>query len=284
MSEVIESTRLEPVEAAPDRAWHRAFLLLKLPQQILSVARFEFRRTNTVPRLALWAALMAFPMVIVAFVSSYGGMADPVAWGVVLYALVPQVTCHLALLLWVAPNVNSELEGRTWFYITARPGGRIALLLGKYINGLVWTISAGSIAATLAVLVAGPTLDQHVRHWWILLLLVTLSSLAYGSLFTLVATLLPRRAMMLCVAYVLVGEIFLGNMPGAVINELTVHHHLANIFADCLNWPVNPDIPLTLDTASLWVHLTALAGYSVALLVVAATILSWREYITSDQS
>ena len=89
--------------------------------------------------------------------------------------------------------------------------------------------------------------------------------------------------MMICVAYVLVAEVFLGNMP-AVINELSVHHHLANIFANCLDWPVNPAIPLTLDDASLWVHVAALAAYTVGLLAVAAAILSWREYITSDQS
>lgn len=226
---------------------------------------------------------MAFPMIIVALVSSYGGITDRFAWGVVLYVLVPQVTCHLGLLLWVAPNVNNELEGRTWFYLTARPAGRIAMLLGKYANGLLWTLTAGWIAASLAVLVAGPTLEDRLQHWWILLLLVTLSSLAYGSFFTMVAAMMPRRAMMICVAYVLIGELFLGNMP-AVINELTVHHHLANIFADCLKWPVQPDIPLTLDDASLWVHVVALAGYAVFLLLVAAIILCWREYITSDQS
>ncbi|MBP86753.1 MAG: hypothetical protein CMJ64_08560 [Planctomycetaceae bacterium] len=281
MSEAIDNTQLEPSNVATNRRSQAGSLLLKLPQQILSVTRFEFRRTNTLPRLAVWAGLMVFPMVIAALVSSYGGATRPYGWGFMLYILVPHVTCHLGLLLWVAPNVNNELEGRTWFYLTARPGGRIALLLGKHINGLLWTVTAGWIAASLAVLVAGPTLEDHVRHWWALLLTVTLATLAYGSLFTMVATLLPRRAMMICVAYVLIGEVFLGNMP-AVINELTVHHHLANIFADCLKWPVDADIRLTLDTTPLWIHLSALGGYTATLLVVAAIILCWREYITSD--
>lgn len=315
MSEVVETpeadaNRHDALHTVTASTWRL------LPHQVLSVARFEFRRTSTPARLAVWAALMLFPMVILTLVTSYEVSANLMQWAGLLYVLVPQVTCLLALLLWVAPNINSELEGRTWFYLTARPSGRIALLLGKYINGVLWTATAGWIAGTLAtavlvvamavgvirvhggadtqdplappgIMMAQPTesasIGDVISLGGVLLWLVTLSSAAYGAICTLIAVVLPRRAMMVCVAYVLIAEVFLANTP-AVINELTVHHRLINILARSFGWETIELIPATLDEFSTWVHFAALACYTVGLLVVAAIVMACREYITSDQS
>ena len=130
-------------------------LLMTLPRRVLSVARFEFRRSITPARLAVWSVLALFPVAIMGIVSFYDAPPEPFAWGIMFYGLVPQVVCLLGLLLWVAPVVHSELEGRTWFYLTSRPGGRVAMLLGKYLNGVAWCAAAGCLGVTLAMIVAG---------------------------------------------------------------------------------------------------------------------------------
>jgi hypothetical protein len=60
----------------------------------------------------------------------------------------------LNAMLWVAPIVQTELEGKTWLYVAARPYGRICLVLGKLLNGLVWTLGAGLVALALVGAVA----------------------------------------------------------------------------------------------------------------------------------
>lgn len=300
MSDAVPNTRGRqssnpfPPEEAPTS------MLSRLRHQILAVVRFELARTASIARLAAWVGLMLFPVVIIGLVTNYQRRGAVEQWGFLLYVLVPQVTCLLGLLLWVAPNVNSELEGRTWYYLTARPTGRIALLLGKYINGVMWSATAGWIAATLSIAalmlatLAHPprqnfgsgeqaTLEELFYLWLVLLLLVLLSSLAYGAICTLVAVIIPRRAMMICVAYVLVAEVFLSNMP-ALINEFTVQHRLANILARSLEFRIDPDIPIIFDDTAAWIHLTAVVCFTAVLLVAANIIICCREYITSDQS
>ena len=307
MSEVVHNAADSRSRNPVRRQQAHASMLLRLPHQILSVVRFEFRRTATFARLINWVGLIFFPVIITALVTHYQGRGGIDRWGFLLYVLVPQASCLLGLLLWVAPNVNSELEGRTWFYLTARPSGRLALLLGKYINGVLWSTTAGWAGATFSIGVlilatiiypastisflppgsATSTVDATLHElfalWLMLLLLVVLSSLAYGAICTLVAVIIPRRAMMICVAYVLVAEIFLSNIP-ALINELTEHHRLINILARTLEFQVNPEIPNTLDNTATWIHFIALACYAVALLTAANIIICCREYITSDQS
>jgi hypothetical protein len=264
-------------------------LLASLPWRILSVVRFEFRRTRTPPRLAVWSVLAFFPVVIMAIVRYYGGPQGPIeeevklAWGVMFYALVPQVVCLLGLLLWVCPVVHSELEGRTWYYLTSRPDGRIAMLLGKYLNGVAWTATAGWFGATLAVLIAWPSVLDISRLWWTLMMLVGISSFAYGAAYTLISVIFHRRAMMISVAYMLVVEVLMGNMP-AIVNQITVHHRMINLLWQNMQWEIPDEIALTLNTTAGWIHLIVLFAYTLLLLIIAIQILRWREYITSDES
>jgi ABC-type transport system involved in multi-copper enzyme maturation permease subunit len=66
----------------------------------------------------------------------------------------------LNAMLWVAPIVQTELEGKTWLYIAARPYGRMCLVVGKLLNGLIWTLGAGLLAlvfvGSVALLYARP--------------------------------------------------------------------------------------------------------------------------------
>ncbi len=100
--------------------------------KILTVIRFEMRRTRTDARAATWLIMVLFPAGLLALYRLQARTEpnfeplDERVLGLVLYGLIPQVVCLLGLLLWVAPMLQAELEGRTWIYLAVRPGGKIA--------------------------------------------------------------------------------------------------------------------------------------------------------------
>ena len=115
-------------------------LVAALPQslrRVIAVLRFEIKRTQTYARMFVWALLALFPVLIMVLFRYEDEPISEKAWGIVLYGMIPQIVCLLGLLLWVAPVVNTEIEGRTWVYVAVRPGGKLALLIGKYLNGVL---------------------------------------------------------------------------------------------------------------------------------------------------
>ena len=253
-------------------------------RQVISVLRFEAARTRTTPRLFVWVMLVMFPVVMVGLLS-YESQRDPIpdeVWGAILYGLIPQVVCLLGLLLWVSPIVNSELEGRTWIYLAVRPGGKTAMMLGKYLNGVGWTGSAALCGLTLALLVGRPDVADATWLYVVLAGLIVLSCLAYGSVYALLGAIFPRRAMVVSVGYMLIFEVLVSNIP-AVVNQFTVQFRLFNVLLRAMDWSL-PSRPLTLSESSIVFHIFILAVYVSVNLIAAALVLRWREYATAEHN
>jgi ABC-type transport system involved in multi-copper enzyme maturation permease subunit len=157
------------------------------------------------------------------------------AWGIILYGLIPQVVCLLGLLLWVSPLRNTELEGRTWTYLAVRPGGKTAVLLGKYFNGVLWTAATAILGLTLAFYVGQPTVYDRTKLYAVLCLLICCSCCAYGAVYALLGVLFPRRAIVISVAYMLILEVLVSNIP-AVISKVTIQFRLLSILLISMNW------------------------------------------------
>ena len=252
-------------------------------RRVVAVLRFEIKRTQTYPRIFVWALLAAFPVLIMALLRYENEEIDEIVWGMVLYTMIPQMVCLLGLLLWVAPVVNAEIEGRTWVYVAVRPGGKLALLIGKYLNGVLWTCSAAWTGLTLGMLVGSPQVAEPLRLWAVLALLALLACFSYGAAYALIGALFHRRAMVISVGYVLVFEFVMSNVP-AVVNQLTVQYRLFNLLFDLIDLDGSEEMPLLLSEQPPLQHVLSLFVYVFVLLLAAAFCLRFREYSTAEES
>ncbi|MFN7737597.1 MAG: hypothetical protein ACK52S_17975 [Pirellula sp.] len=253
-------------------------LLVQRCHAIAGVISYELRRSITPWRIALWGVMIAIPVslaVTVAYQLRGTLSNDPnvkMAFAWMLYILMPQAITMLGMLLWATPIVNSELESQSWIYSIVRPGGRQAMLIGKYVIAVLWTSSCGAVASTLAV----PMLNLAAPFytWLALVALCVLSSIAHGALFAFIGVMFQRRAMVLAFTYTVLVEVVLGWIP-AVINKFTVAFRLRSLYFQWLELPMvefleNPEM-LASQTSS-WIHVACLLVGSAILLAAAA----WR--------
>lgn len=253
-------------------------LLVQRCHAVAGVIAYEFRRSITPWRIALWGFMIAIPVsltVTVAYLLRGALSADPnvqMAFAWMLYVLMPQAITMLGMLLWATPIVNSELESQSWIYSIVRPGGRQAMLLGKYVIAVLWTSSCGAVASTLAVPMLN--LAAPFYNWLALVALCILSSIAHGALFAFIGVMFQRRAMVLAFTYTVLVEVVLGWIP-AVINKFTVAFRLRSLYFQWLELPMvdfleNPE--MIASQTSSWIHISCLLMGSAVLLAVAA----WR--------
>ena len=249
---------------------------------------FEWRRALTVPRIAWWAVLTLFPVFIVLMVRMTPAEDIPREfWSLFLFALVPMLISTLGTFLWTTSAVSAELERESWIYIAVRPGGRTAMLLGKYLAAVAWVLPAALVALTGAVGLA-QTGDTW-RIWSAIACITCLSVPAYAAVYLALGTLFPKRAMVVAVAYTLVFELVISMVP-ALINKLTVQYRLRALLVDWaeIEFPEEANgfmmTTALLGDAPAWWHVAVLTGYTFGLLVTAVLLVRVREYETAKVS
>jgi ABC-type transport system involved in multi-copper enzyme maturation permease subunit len=256
---------------------------------LVAVLSFELRRTMTWRRVALWISITAFsPLIMFAYVvgrTTFQRMElAPDALTAAMYALIPEVSCSIGLLLWMAPAVHSELEAKTWVYLAVRPYGRRTVLLGKYLMALLWSISSALAALMITVPLMKfyqPALDL-TRNFLALLALAVIASLGRGAIYAIFAAVLPQRAMVFAFAYTIIFEYFVGFIP-AIINQLTVQFHMRCLLFRWMEWNDENPIAMFVDQAPVWQHLLALAAYVAIVLPSAILILEQRQFPSSEE-
>lgn len=253
--------------------------------RVLAVIRFELRRTATPPRLALWAMLALFPVAIVTLLVGFGSPPEQWdGWTGLLFALIPLIVCPLSLLLWATPIVNSELEGNTWPYLAVRPHGRTSVLLGKYVTAITWTALAGWTGLTASLLIIQP--ERGFHNWLVLMMLVLLSSIAYGAVFTFLGVLVHKRPIVTAVAYALILEFAAGWVP-AVINQLTVRLRLQSLLFAWADWssPPHPEaLNIFTTPGPATRHVLILLVASGVLIAAAVWLLRHKTLVTGSDT
>ena len=243
---------------------------------ILAVIEYEVRRSLTLPRMALWLILAATAPGLIMVGMVVGSSRIPIEVAAPLgYALIPQVCCMLGLLLWATPAIQSEMEDQTWIFVTLRPNGRTAILLGKYVVAVLWTLSATLVASLAFSLLAT---EAWLRLLATLSGLAILSCLGYGALYLLIGTLFTKRSTIVAFAYSLVIEFAVSFIP-ATVNELTISYRLRSLM---LRWA---DIDLTgqgnlgivAESQSTFVLVIGVLGMAIAFLVAAVLSIRARE-------
>ncbi len=264
---------------------------------VCAVFLFEWKRALTLPRMGWWAVLAAFPVFIVGVIRftlnqelQRAWTPDELErvrqfWSGLLYALVPMLVSMLGTLLWATPAISAELERRSWVYLTVRPNGGIAVLLVKYLAAVTWVIPPALIGLSIAVPLTNS--GDGWRLWWTMLRLVCLSCPAYGAIYLLLGTVLPRRALVLAVAYTLIFELIVAFVP-AVINKLTIQYRLRALLVEwCgLDFPrARPSGVLAfIGDDPAWLHITVLVLLPPILLLASVAILRWSEFSSSAES
>ncbi len=252
-------------------------------RSIFEVFAFEVRRTLTPGRSVHWLALVLLPALLLWVVRQQSGHAmDVIQATWTIYFMVPIVSCMLGLLLWATPAVQSEQEGQTWIYLAVRPHGKFAVVLGKYLVAIAWTISAGLFSTTACIL-ASQVADRE-RLWGTISLLVILSSLSYGALYLLIGVLFTRRGIVIAVSYTLIVELAVSLIP-ATVNKLTISHRLRTILADGMGLEqLRSAAGILFGEKGALQHLLILLAYTICLLIAALFVLRNKEVTMISES
>lgn len=250
----------------------------------LGVAQFELRRSFSAGRWALWLLISLFPVLLatVTWIRTEGTTPDDVMV-VVLFFLIVRVACVMGLLLWATPVINSEMEGRTWIYAATRPSGNTSLVLGKFLVAVLWSLTAGIVATTLAVPASG--IGDPLWTWWVLTVLVCFAVVAYGALFTLIGTLLQRRAMVVAILYIVMIEGALSLVP-ATINRFTVGYRLLSLLVDWMNLDEGAEseqYEMLFTSTTATTHIAILLLYSLGVMTAALLRARHGGYLTDPE-
>lgn len=244
---------------------------------VLTVFRFECKRTLTSSRL-LFAVLMAlFPAAIVLLLQAGGAQLSETewVWGLVLAAFGPCLVAAMSCLLWATPVIAAELEGGTWIYLATRPVGKTTVVVGKYAAAAAWAFGVSALAVVSSVMLAGP--PEAAKLTAVLLTLSLLACLAYGAIFTIIGVIAPRRAMLTAVLYLLFIELSTLRMTGA-LKQFAVNFHLRCLLKSWMDWPFPRQLEEALfDTAPAIQHVITLLAAVVGLIAGASLILRQRE-------
>ena len=257
-------------------------------RSIWAVFCFECRRSITVLRVTFLVGLALFPVAIVSLMQYQNAHLDRdgVRIAVILFVLIPELVCLMTLLLWAAPAIHCEVESRTWSYLAIRPAGRASILLGKYLNTVLWATCCAWISVSLCYL-AVPFGTQPLRLWAVIMGLIPLSAVVYGALFSLFAVLFLRRAMVMAVGYTALLEIVVALIP-AKINQLSVQFHLRCLLAKWMHLAEQRQfreiVEMAFSTLPPWQHLLILAALAASLLTAAVLVLRHRQLVTADEA
>ncbi|MCA9106105.1 MAG: hypothetical protein KDA83_11790 [Planctomycetales bacterium] len=261
-----------------------------LATAILATARFEFERSLSAGRLSVMACLALFPpcitlISILGQAASVGQFEQAVD---VFIAVTCYIVCVLASLIWSTTVVTAELEGKTWAYSASRPGGRIAIAIGKYLVSCFWTAIVTTLAITASLMVRSVLIGggNELQTWLVLVSAGVAATVAYGSVFLLLGAIFQRRAMVAAIVYGLLFEGIIAAIP-AVISNLTVRYPLTYlVFRGLL-----PDNILKSDFFTTFYSdygilnaIIALAGIILITFSVAIALIRYREFITSDEA
>ncbi len=248
-----------------------------------TIAEFQLRRMLTRSRLAVAAIGILFPAAVVAAVGRTAGFPiERDLAALLIYALVPEAVCVLALLVTMCPVVADELERGTWIHVAVRPSGRRAMILGTYAAAVVWTVSVATLALIPAVLISGT--DEPFHVFAVMLGLIILSATGRGALFALPAVIVPKRAMVASVGLALVVEYLAGLLP-AVINQATVSLRLRSLLVEGMGWRrrLPAEVQLLIDPQPPTVHILAVVILVTILLSAAVVIVERRQFPPSEE-
>ena len=257
---------------------------------------FELRRSLTLNRFLVALGLAMFPPVMLnvvvrtAFVSQSKIAGDVAQYSEFAMIFLVALVCVLTLLLWATPNVQSELEGRTWNFIAVRPRARVASFLGKYVLAVVVSFAVSFTALAGCILVANSYqgLQHPLRTLGSLSVVYGLACVVYGAIFSAIGTIFIKRAMVVAAGFMIAVETLLSLIP-AVVSKVTMSFHLRSIGLEWIGYflPYTTELDYTSTFGKPWPvqwHILSIAIMTVIALSVGMIVITSRQYVTADQT
>ena len=174
-----------------------------------------------------------------------------------------------------ASLIRNEIEDRSITQVITAPLDRRIAYLGYYLAlaaSLSLTMLIVNAAGWLAFFAQKGIGTDSLGILAGMSALSVIGALAYSALFLAVGVFFSKPVFF-SLFYAFVWEAFIGSIPGA-ISHFTVKHFVRSIGS---NWLEYGDIT-RYDGASVGVSLTVLAGLTVALLLMGATVFREKEY------
>ncbi len=257
--------------------------LLRVP----AVFEFEWRRAMTVPRMA-WMLVLCFLPPILMLVVKWSTVTSPpdAVSAVVVFVLCPGAACMMSVFLIASPAVAAELEGRSWTYLSVRPYGPLAVLIGKYLVAVSWAIPVGIVSSGLSLFVLQGS--SFLFNFVVEAKLVVLSCVTYAALYLFLGVVVPKRAMVLGIVYTIFVEVALSSVP-AVVNLLTIQYRLRCLLVDWagISFPErggNQPMAIYFGDTPASYHVMVLFLISLLFLSGAAFLLRYREFTSAAET
>lgn len=243
------------------------------------------------PRRLLGAApLIALPALLVLFwrvMARSGSFQPETAYNLLAGGPIFSFTLVILAVLFGTGVLSQEIEGRTIHFLLTRPVPRARILLARFLGAFTGiTLAVWLSILLLAAAAFGPLelLQPAVRRD---LLVVPLGALAYGGLFLMVATLLPRP-ILYGLFFAFGWESWVPLLPGSMKNvslmtylRTLAPHTLPESDAEGPGELLQALSPTDLPTG---VALGVLAGVVIVTLGVALLVFSQREYVPRDDA
>ncbi|MCE9575199.1 MAG: hypothetical protein K8W52_18750 [Deltaproteobacteria bacterium] len=186
-----------------------------------ATATFEIARvtlTRTLRQRTLWGAAIvaALPLVLSVI---FNAIARHHTRSIFEAA---EATAAVLVGLMVAGAIGEELEERTMTYLWSRPMPRWALLTGKLAALVPLTIALGAGGAWLAMSLGANESDTPGR----MALAIAMGLAARAAVATAFATLVPRQALALTIAYLFFIDLPLAIVPARLqVISIVFHEH-----------------------------------------------------------
>ncbi len=196
------------------------------------------------------------------------------------YFLYSVVVAGLLALLNGSLFVSTEVSGRTLTYLFTRPIPKWKVLVAKFAAAVAATTPPTllSLTATFTVL----EFYGGFRGYAITVFTTVLAIAAYNAVFAVWGAIIPRRAMVVCLAYWFLMEVVLSFVP-AVINQLSMAFHIRSIALILAEIPIPEDLVRVIGAPSLVGSLAALTALIVGTLGIACLIFLRREYPMTEE-
>jgi len=196
-----------------------------------------------------------------------------IAWHLLLMLVLP-----VAALISGSSVVSEELSDRTLTYVFSRPVSRAGFFVGRLVASLLCVCPLVGIAAWGTFVWSarvGAELSAQVVP------VVLLGGVTYTILFAAISAVV-RRAMVVGVAYTMVMEVLIANLPGKTA-RLSIQHHLRSMLVDeggVWQGSLARLVPASFETSLEAIE--NLAWIAVIALVVGILVVRKKQYLVAS--
>lgn len=277
-------------------------MIKQLVTSSLATCSFELRRSFTFQRTSVSVLLALFPptmlglLIFGSMVAEARGGSHQVAVAVqevsrLVTIFMVSLVCVLSLMLWATPNVSAELEGKSWSFVASRPAGRVSIFLGKFLASYFVAFCISLIAITLCVLISDRMfgIADPQRLWIALAGIYIIACGVYAAIFSMIGTIFIKRGMVVAAGYLIVSDVVLASIPGALVNKLTLRYHLQELGIRWVGWFLPGDSEMEFrqifgEGWATWLHVVTLLVIMITAIIIGCRVIVNREYVISDES